>query len=81
VSEGFDVSRQPKNILFFLAEAPQLAASFISGQACDVAYWHRTDMPTLLSNVRYRGHSRRHSLAASISPFDPEATSNGLPSL
>jgi len=28
---------------------PQLAASFISGQACDVADWHETDMARCLT--------------------------------
>jgi hypothetical protein len=41
-----------------------------------VRYWHGTDMLTLLSDVRYRGQSRKHLLAASISPFDPERTSS-----
>src|SRR5258708_34993488 len=36
---------------------------------------HRTDMPTLLSDVRCWGQSGKHLLAASISPFDPNATS------
>src|SRR5664279_2623506 len=34
-------------------------------------YRHRTDMPTLLSDVRCWGQSGKHLLAASISPFDP----------
>jgi putative tryptophan/tyrosine transport system substrate-binding protein len=35
---------------------------------------HRTDMPTLLSDVRCWVNSGTHLLAASISPFDPQAT-------
>jgi len=30
-----------------------LAPSFISNQACDVAYWHLTDKPTAPSFVAY----------------------------
>jgi hypothetical protein len=30
-----------------------LAASFISNQACDVAYWHLVDKPTAPAFVRY----------------------------
>jgi hypothetical protein len=36
---------------------------------------HRTDMPTLLSDVRCWVNSGKHLLAASISEFDPSATS------
>jgi len=43
---------------------------------CHFRSWHRTDILTLLSDVRYRGHSRRHLLAASISHFDPTETSS-----
>jgi hypothetical protein len=46
---------------------PSIAASY----AC---LWHRTDMPTLLSDVRCWVNSGKHLLAASISPFDPYAT-------
>src|ERR1700676_4054459 len=35
----------------------------------------RTDMPTLLSDVRCWGQSGKHLFAASISPFDPVRTS------
>ena len=38
---------------------------------------HRTDMLTLLSDVRYREQNRKHLLAASISPFDPSRTFGG----
>ena len=42
----------------------------------DVAYWrHRTDTPTLLSDVRSWVNSGKHLLAASISHFDPFRTS------
>src|SRR5450759_377575 len=41
----------------------------------DLVRWHRTDMPTLLSDVRCWDQSRKHLLAASISPFDPQETS------
>src|ERR1700692_2846740 len=40
-----------------------------------VSCWHRTDMPTLLSDVRCWGQSGKHLLAASISPFDPDVWS------
>jgi hypothetical protein len=32
---------------------PQLAASFISNQACDVRNWHLADNPTAPALVRY----------------------------
>jgi len=51
-----------------------LAASFVSNQSCDVAYWHETDMLTLLSDVRCWSNSGKHVLFQSISPFDPHAT-------
>ena len=35
-----------------------------------VAYWHFSDMPTALGNVRYQGHSGKHLLALSFSCFD-----------
>ena len=38
----------------------------------DFRVWHRTDMPTLLSDVRCCGQSGKHLLTASISPFDPK---------
>src|SRR5664279_464874 len=34
---------------------PQLAASFISNQACDVACWHETDLPGRSCYVRCQG--------------------------
>jgi hypothetical protein len=36
---------------------PQLAASFILNQACDVAYWHKADIPERPANVRFWGQS------------------------
>ena len=38
----------------FLFWPPQLAASFISNQMCDVAYWHVTDKPAAPGLVRFR---------------------------
>jgi hypothetical protein len=35
--------------------------------------WHEPDMPARSPDVRCWGHSGKHLLAASISPFDPEA--------
>jgi hypothetical protein len=40
----------------------------------DVRCWHVSDMPTALSDVRFRVESGKHLLAASISPFDPNRT-------
>ena len=40
----------------------------------DVRLWHVSDMAFLLRDVRSQGQSGKHLLAASISPFDPEAT-------
>jgi hypothetical protein len=37
--------------------------------------WHETDIPTALRDVRSQGQSGKHLVAASISPFDPSATS------
>ncbi len=44
----------------------------------DVAYWHKTDMPTALRNVRSRGQTGRHMLVWSFSAFDPERSSEEL---
>jgi hypothetical protein len=48
---------------------------FVSGyrwyQQTNDRLWHRTDMPTLLSDVRCWVNSGKHLLAASISHFDP----------
>jgi hypothetical protein len=44
----------------------------------DFRYWHRTDMPTLLSDVRCWANSGKHLLAASISPFDPDSDITGV---
>jgi len=33
--------------------AAQLAALFISNQACDVAYWHLADNPAVATGVRF----------------------------
>src|ERR1700692_1094708 len=47
---------------------------FISQQQY-VAYWHETDMPTALRNVRSQGQSGKYMLAWSFSGFEPSATS------
>jgi len=39
-------------------------------------YWHETDMPTALRNVRYRRQSRKHLPALSFSGFDPSRKSS-----
>jgi hypothetical protein len=46
----------------------------------DGRYWHFSDMPTVLSDVRCWGPSGKHLLAASISPFDPSRTLRGVAS-
>jgi hypothetical protein len=38
--------------------------------APNVSIWHRTDMPTLLSDVRYWMNSGKHVLTVSFSGFD-----------
>src|SRR6267143_3695369 len=38
----------------------------------DFVLWHETDMPTAMRDVRSRGQSGKHLLAARISPFDPK---------
>jgi hypothetical protein len=50
---------------------PPAAAPY---RASGLVLWHRTDMPTLLSDVRCWGQSGKHLLLASISPFDPLRT-------
>src|SRR5450432_2659142 len=45
---------------------PPAAAPY---RASGLVLWHRTDMPTLLSDVRCWGQSGKHLLAASIAPF------------
>jgi hypothetical protein len=39
-----------------------------------VAYWHKCEVPTELSKVRFRRQSGRHLLTLSSSQFDPEPT-------
>src|SRR6266404_7552455 len=41
----------------------------------NVTYWHETDMPTLLRDVRFQGQNGKHVLSLSFSGFDPSATS------
>jgi hypothetical protein len=43
--------------------------------AGDVAWWHETDMPTALRDVRSQGQSGKHMLALSFSAFDPSRIS------
>ena len=43
------------------------------GPSADFRFWHATDMPKYLGNVRYWVNSGRHVLALSFSGFDPEA--------
>ncbi len=49
---------------------PSLRCEDFSCQPGAVHTWHETDMPTPLRNVRSRGQSGKHLLAASISGFD-----------
>jgi hypothetical protein len=37
----------------------------------DGRFWHETDMPTALRDVRSQGQSGKHMLALSFSGFDP----------
>ena len=39
-------------------------------------YWHETDMPTALSDVRSQGQSGKNLLALRFSGFDPTETSS-----
>ena len=41
----------------------------------DVCFWHRTDIPKYLGNVRCWVNSGKHMLAWSFSDFDPLRTS------
>jgi hypothetical protein len=51
--------------------------------ACEarVCLWHRTDMPIAFCDVSCWGQSGKHLLSASISPFDPQRSSNRAPPL
>jgi hypothetical protein len=42
-----------------------------------VCFWHETDMPTALRDVRSQGQSGKHLLALSFSGFDPPETLAG----
>jgi len=44
----------------------------------DGGYWHETDMPKYLGDVRYWESSGKHLLAVSISAFDPTETSSPI---
>jgi len=48
------------------------SSAFASGI---VGFWHDTDMPTAMRDVRSRGQSGKHILAVSFSGFDPQRTS------
>ena len=61
-------------LIFPSSRLPQLAASLISKQACNVAYWHETDMPKYLGDVRCWVNSGKHLLLLSFSGFDPQRT-------
>src|SRR5258705_8346244 len=61
-------------LIFPSSRLPQLAASLISKQACNVAYWHETDMPKYLGDVRCWVNSGNHMLALRFSAFDPQRT-------
>jgi hypothetical protein len=41
----------------------------------DVSYWHETDMPAAVRDVRSQGQSGKHILAVSFSGFDLEQKS------
>ena len=41
--------------------------------ASDFCYWHETDMPKYLGDVRCWVNSGKHVLALSFSGFDPKA--------
>ena len=56
-----------------------ISETFSAAEWINVAYWHQTDMPTLLRNVRSQGQSGKHVLALSFSGFDPKETSIILP--
>src|ERR1017187_2793223 len=62
--------RTPRRAIV-LAVSPAAAPYRASG----LVLWHKTDMPTPLGDVRFRGKSGKHLLGVSISPFDPERTS------
>jgi hypothetical protein len=47
----------------------------------DAPYWHETDMPKYLGDVRYWENSGKHMLALSFSGFDPKRTFPGFYSL
>jgi hypothetical protein len=55
---------------------PQLAASFISNQACNVGYWHLASIRARALNGRYWGHSGHWSARArdGSAAIDPSAT-------
>jgi hypothetical protein len=40
----------------------------------DICFWHETEVPISLRDVRVRGQSGRYLLGVSISHFDPERT-------
>src|SRR5258705_1976966 len=50
-------------LIFPSSRLPQLAASLISKQACNAAYWHETDTPTYLGDVRCWLNSGKQLLA------------------
>src|ERR1700722_12460439 len=62
--------RTPRGAILFAV--PPAAANY---RASGLVRWHRTDLPTLLSDVCCWRQSRKHLLVASISHFDPNGTS------
>jgi len=57
-----------------------MKASILAGypEANFFGFWHETDMPTALRDVRSQEKSGKHMLALSFSGFDPQRTSMAL---
>jgi hypothetical protein len=91
-TSGGDFGNCPLLVGFAVVSAPELKggnagswAAFASGEQSIESQKSRTSesgtkrtCPTPLLNVRYRARSGKHLLAASISGFDPDATSTLL---
>jgi hypothetical protein len=43
----------------------------VVGQRRDVAFWHKCEVATALSKVRFQGQPGRHLLALNSSQFEP----------
>jgi hypothetical protein len=68
------VSWPPGQRNLFTRSRPQSGMLTAESSENDAVHWHKCEVPTILSNVRFRGDSGRLLLGLSSSQFDPSET-------